>query len=49
MIARRADRPAAITLGADNAYDAEDLVNELRSMDVTPHIAQNTSSRRLCD
>lgn len=35
MIALRADRPTAITLGVDKAYDAEDFVNELRSMDVT--------------
>jgi lactam utilization protein B len=34
-----------ITLGADKAYDAEDFVNELRSMNATPHVAQNTSSR----
>jgi hypothetical protein len=30
MIEPRADRPTAITLGADKAYDAEDFVNELR-------------------
>ncbi len=35
----------AITLGADKAYDAEDFVNELRSMKVTPLVAQNTSGR----
>jgi transposase len=46
MIEPRADRPQAITLGADKAYDAEDFVNELRSMKVTPHVAQNTSGRR---
>jgi transposase len=45
MIESRADRPQAITLGADKAYDAEDFVNELRSMRVTPHVAQNTSGR----
>jgi transposase len=45
MIEPRADRPRAITLGADKAYDAEDFVNELRSMKVTPHVAQNTSGR----
>lgn len=45
MIEPRADRPAAITLGADKAYDAEDFINELRSMKVTPHVAQNTSGR----
>ena len=46
MIEPHADRPRAITLGADKAYDAEDFVNELRSMKVTPHVAQNTSGRR---
>ena len=45
MIEPRADRPTAITLGADKAYDAEDFVNELRSMNVTPHVTQNTSGR----
>lgn len=46
MIEPRADRPTAITLGADKGYDAEDFVNELRSMRVTPHVAQNASGRR---
>ena len=45
MIEPRADRPRAIMLGADKAYDAEDFVNELRSMTVTPHVAQNSSGR----
>jgi transposase len=45
MIEPHADRPQAITLGADKAYDAEDFLNELRSMKVTPHVAQNTSGR----
>ena len=45
MIARRADRPTAITPGVDKACDTEDFVNELRSMNVTPHVAQNTSGR----
>jgi transposase len=45
MIEPHADRPQAITLGADKAYDAEDFVNELRSMKVTPHVAQNISGR----
>ena len=40
MIEPRADRPTAITLGADKAYDVEDFVNELRSMKVTPHVAR---------
>jgi transposase len=46
MIEPYADRPRAITLGADKGYDAEDFVNELRSMQVRPHVAQNTNGRR---
>jgi len=45
MIEPRADRPRTITLGADKAYDAEDFINELRSMKVTPHVAQNNNGR----
>ena len=43
----RAARGSAATnqLGADKAYDAEDFVNELRSMNATPHVAQNTNGR----
>jgi transposase len=46
MIEPHADRPRAITLGGDKGYDAEDFVNELRSLNVRPHVAQNTSGRR---
>jgi len=46
MIERHGDRPQRITLGADKAYDTQDFVNELRSMGVTPHVAQNTHGRR---
>ena len=46
MIEPWADRSAAITLGADKGYDTEDFVNELRAMNVRPHVAQNTSGRR---
>jgi transposase len=42
MIEPRADRPVRITLGADKGYDAQDFVNELRSMNVTPHVAAKT-------
>jgi transposase len=45
MIAGRGDRPCPITLGADKAYDAADFVMELREINVTPHVAQNTSGR----
>jgi transposase len=46
MIEPWADRPRAVSLGADKAYDAEAFVNELRSMNVRPHVAQNTNGRR---
>jgi transposase len=46
MIEPRADRPRSITLGGDKNFDTADFVNELRSMAVTPHVAQNTSNRR---
>lgn len=46
MVEPHADRTRRITLGADKGFDAEDFVNELRSMRVTPHVAQNTSARR---
>ena len=45
MIEPRADRPHAITVGADKAYDAEDFVNELPSMKASAHVAQNTNGR----
>jgi transposase len=45
LIEPHADGPRRVTLGADKAYDAEDFVNELRTMNVTPHVAQNTNGR----
>jgi len=45
MIEPLADRSCIITLGADKAYDAEDFVNELRSLRVRPHVAQNNNGR----
>jgi hypothetical protein len=39
LIEPPADRPGRITLGGDKNYDAEDFANELRSMNVTPHVA----------
>jgi transposase len=46
MIEPLADRPRAVTLGADRGYDAADFVEELRTLNVRPHVAQNTSRRR---
>ena len=34
-----------VTLGADKAYDTRDFVEALRLLQVTPHVAQNTSNR----
>jgi transposase len=34
-----------ITLGADKPYDRKDVVNTLRELGVTPHVAQNNKNR----
>ena len=47
MIEPHVDRPQAITLGADRAYEAEDFVNELRSMKVTSRHAGYAVSQRV--
>ncbi len=39
IIERRADRPGSVTLDADKGYDAADFVNELRAMNVRPHVS----------
>jgi transposase len=45
MLGRQAGRHQA-TLGADKGYDSAGFVAALRTLNVTPHIAQNTSGRR---
>lgn len=35
-----------ITLGADKHYDVRDFVEQLRELEVTPHVAQNDTNRR---
>ena len=35
-----------VTVGADKSFDTPEFVQALRDLDVTPHIAQNTSKRR---
>jgi hypothetical protein len=35
-----------VTLGADKNYDTGEFVRELRGMNITPHVAQNTTNRR---
>jgi hypothetical protein len=34
-----------ITLGGDKNYDTRDFVATMRALNVTPHVAQNTSNR----
>jgi transposase len=35
-----------VTLGGDKNYDTREFVRELRGMNITPHVAQNTTKRR---
>jgi IS5 family transposase len=46
MIDGVAGRLSAVTLGADKGYDAAEFVEDLRALNVRPHVAQNTSGRR---
>jgi transposase len=34
-----------VTVGADKAYDTQDFVEDLRELNVTPHVAQNNRTR----
>jgi transposase len=42
IMAERVDGVERITLGGDKGYDTKDLVKEMRGMNVTPHVSQNT-------
>ncbi|MGK5081569.1 IS5 family transposase [Janthinobacterium sp. HLX7-2] len=44
IMARRSIKKAGATLGADKGYDAAAFVKQLRSLDVTPHVAQKKHS-----
>lgn len=46
MIEPHGNRSRAITLGADRGYDTADFVEELRTLNIRPHVAQNVSRRR---
>jgi transposase len=35
-----------VTLGGDKNYDTREFVRELRGMNITPHVSQNTTNRR---
>jgi transposase len=45
MITRRSPGSERITVGGDKGFDTADFVAELRALNVTPHIAQNTTNR----
>jgi hypothetical protein len=45
MMARHSPGSRRLTLGADKAYDVHEFVDDLRDLNVTPHIAQNTTNR----
>jgi transposase len=42
MMAERVEGVERITLAADKGYDTKDFVSEMRGMNVTPHVSQNT-------
>jgi hypothetical protein len=42
LMAERVDGMERITLAADKGYDTNDFVSEMRGMNVTPHVSQNT-------
>ena len=39
------DEKIEVTLGADKGYDAKEFIDECIKLNVTPHVAQNTSGR----
>jgi hypothetical protein len=43
MVVRYSPGLRRLTLGADKAYDVREFINDLRDLNVTPHIAQNTA------
>jgi transposase len=42
LMAERVEGTERITLAADKGYDTKDFVSEMRGMNVTPHVSQNT-------
>lgn len=46
LVEPHAARSRGVTLGGDKGFDARDFVAELREINVTPHVAQNTSNGR---
>jgi transposase len=46
MIVRHSPGAQRITVGGDKNFDTTDFVADMRALNVTPHVAQNTSGRR---
>jgi hypothetical protein len=46
MVVRYSPGSRRLTLGADKAYDTREFVDDLRDLNVTPHVAQNLNGRR---
>jgi len=45
MLIRYSPGASRITLGGDKGFDAREFIDDLRELNVTPHVAQNTSNR----
>jgi transposase len=45
MIVRRSPGTRRITVGADKGFDAREFIDDLRELNVTPHVAPNTANR----
>ncbi|MGH9726811.1 MAG: IS5 family transposase, partial [Candidatus Acidiferrales bacterium] len=46
MIAAQAVGRRRVTMGGDKGYDTREFVNDVRDLQVTPHVAQNNRNRR---
>ncbi len=42
IMTERVEGVERITLAADKGYDTKDFVKEMRGMNITPHVSQNT-------
>lgn len=49
MLAKTTGRDRRVTLGADAGYDNADLIQSLRDLKVTPHVAQHTKRKSAID
>jgi transposase len=45
LMAERIEGAQRVTIAADKGYDTKDFVQEIRNMNITPHVAQNNNRR----